>query len=66
MQETTTTTELAPVKAGKLIVNRKSKWGVTGYVQRGNRKSNIGWVDINHAKQEATIWNVEFINKLKS
>jgi len=66
MQETTTTTELAPVQAGKLIVNRKSKWGVTGYVQRGNRKSNIGWVDINHAKQEATIWNVEFINKLKS
>jgi hypothetical protein len=64
--QTTTNTETTPVKAGKLIVNRKSKWGVTGYVQRGNRKSNIGWVDINHAKQEATIWNVEFINKLKS
>jgi hypothetical protein len=61
----TTNTEATPVKAGKLIVNRQSKWGVTGYVQRGNRKSNIGWVDVNHAKQEATIWNVEFVNKLK-
>ena len=66
MSNTNTNTESAPVIVGKLIVNRKSKWGVTGYVKRGDRKSNIGWVDINHAKQEATIWNVEFINKLKS
>jgi hypothetical protein len=65
MKITNINTEAAPVQMGKLIVNRQSKWGVTGYVQRGNRKSNIGWVDINHAKQEATIWNVEFVNKLK-
>jgi len=65
MQTNTTNTKVAQVQEGKLIVNRKSKWGVTGYVQRGNRKSNIGWVDIDHAKQEATIWNVEFINRLK-
>ena len=65
MKTTLTQTEATPVKAGKLIVNRQSKWGVTGYVQRGDRKSNMGWVDVDHAKQEATIWNVEFVNKLK-
>ena len=65
MKNTNTNTEVAQVQAGKLIVNRQSKWGVTGYVQRGDRKSNMGWVDVNHAKQEATIWNVEFVNKLK-
>ena len=65
MSNTLTQTEATPVKAGKLIVNRQSKWGVTGYVQRGDCKSNMGWVDVNHAKQEATIWNVEFVNKLK-
>jgi len=65
MKITNINTEVTTAKAGKLIVNRQSKWGVTGYVQRGDRKSNMGWVDVNHAKQEATIWNVEFVNKLK-
>jgi hypothetical protein len=54
-----------PTKSdGILVVNRSSKWGLSGYLQRGDRKLYMGWVSIPHAQIEADLHRVKFVNRL--
>ena len=54
-----------PTKSdGILVVNRSSKWGLSGYLQRGDRKHYMKWVSIDQAQIEADLYRVKFVNRL--
>ena len=51
----------------KVVVNRQTKWGLCGYVQRGDKKYYSKWVDMDQALDEWRIYypDFQFINKLE-
>ena len=60
------TTE-SPTTTDKVVVNRQTKWGLCGYVQRGKRKNYMKWVNMDQALDEWRIYyhDLQFINKLE-
>jgi hypothetical protein len=50
----------------RLIVNRQTRWGLCGYLERDGRKHYMKWVNIDQAMEEAVnIYNAEVVNRIK-